>query len=189
MKFFKKRAATAFALAVTMLATSISPVFAEGTSEMNTVPADTDATALANNPAYRSYFDWRDRNQFGMPSENVMYVYAKKGETIYFGSNVTNANDRSIQAIVEPEIGFTTTLSSDGKTWAGSSIAVTLPVSDTKAYDPTNMDVSNFAPGSEISSGVNTKVYLFKPTQNGEGHISNLEIPWLKSFQFLLHDF
>lgn len=177
MKFYRKRKMVSLVLALALSSTSILPVFAEGTKEVNSIPSNATDAMLEANPAYRAYFDWRDRTEFDMPCENVIYAYANAGETIYFGSNVTSANDRSIQAIVEPGIGFSDSLSSNGKDWAGSSIAVTLPSADdpTKAFDPKSMDVSNFAVGSSLETEkAQNKVYLFKPTPSGTGHIANV---------------
>ncbi len=184
MKFFNKRSATAMLLAVAMMSTSISSVFAEGSRELVTVPDSTSSSELSANRAVRPYLEWKDRNQFGMASKNVIHVYAKAGETIFFGSDVTEANDRSIEAVVRESSGFTTQLSSDGKDWAGSSIAVTLPsTADANvAFDPesdawTVAEIeSMLLDGNELvnqTSANQSAVYLFQPTENGAGHIAN----------------
>ena len=74
-----------------------SPVFAEGSRDLIEIPYGTH-TGM---DAYRPYLEWRNREQLGgIPSKNVIYVYAKAGETVYFGSSVKSANDKSIKAVV-----------------------------------------------------------------------------------------
>ncbi len=144
MKYFNRHSVTAFLLSAAMISTSVVPVFAEGSREMATVPTD-GTTPTTGTEAMRPYLDWRDRDQFGMPSKNVVNVYAKAGETIFFGSEVTNASDRSIQAIVHKESMYekggnipNSLELEDTSSLKGGSIAVTLPVSGslTEAYDP-----------------------------------------------------
>ncbi|MDO5396541.1 MAG: hypothetical protein Q4G33_01300 [bacterium] len=198
MKFFGKKAAAAFITALSLIASSAAPVFAEGSKEMTTVPAgDGDLANVTG--AYRPYLDWRDRDQFKMPSENVIYVYANEGEKIFFGSDVTGASDRSITAVVEPKTGFEDekTINFSGQTYQGASIAVTLPEegkTDT-AVNPEKLNtdkpdttvnpdklstdepkIDSFADGNTLETTTEpdrNKIYMFKVTENGAGHIAN----------------
>lgn len=125
--------------------------------------------------AYRPYLEWRNREQLGgIPSKNVIYVYAKAGEKVYFGSSVKSANDKSIKAVVGDNASQT--ISSDLQ---GSTIAVTLPT-DAKegVYDPTGDSAAAFVDGKLIEDGTydSKKVYLFKPDlSTQQGLIVNLE--------------
>lgn len=148
-----------------------SPVFAEGSRDLIETPYGTH-TGM---DAYRPYLEWRDRIQLGgIPSKNVIYVYAKAGETVYFGSSVKSANDKSIKAVVGDNASQT--ISSDLQ---GSTIAVTLPT-DAKegVYDPTGKADAVFVDGSTINGGNydSKNVYLFKPDLSTQkGLIVNLE--------------
>lgn len=160
-----------------VLATVISGVmgFAEGSKEL--VDVSGRAADAAQN-AYRPYLDWRDRDQFGMPSKNIVYVYANEGETVYLGSNVTEANDRSIEAVVNAESGFESTLNiGSAESIKGASIAVTLPTYDgsDEAFNPEGRGTGVFLDGSNLKPGAdNTKVYLFKPDAvSRKGYIEN----------------
>ena len=177
MKILKKYAAAAAALSLSML-TGMSAAYAEGSKEMTSIPAGDESVISEENEteAYRPYLEWRDRTEFGMPSENVIYAYANAGETIFFGSNVVRASDRSIRAVVEAEVGFkSSTLRNDIKD-CGASIAVTLPESDgsSSAFNPTGKGIESFALGTDLREDADrSKVYLFKVTENGKGHISD----------------
>lgn len=148
-----------------------SPVFAEGSRDLIETPYGTH-TGM---DAYRPYLEWRDRIQLGgIPSKNVIYVYAKAGETVYFGSSVKSANDKSIKAVVGDNASQE--ISSNLQ---GSTIAVTLPTDDKEGvYDPTGDSAAVFVDGSTISSGQqgSKHVYLFKPDlSTQQGLIVNLE--------------
>lgn len=130
----------------------------------------------AQYPAYRPYLDWRDRSQFGMASKNVVYAYANQGETVYFGSSVTEASDRSIEAVVHSDVEFTSSLSITDSSLKGASIAVTLPVRDgaDEAFNPEGKGTGIYTSGNNISSGDSEKVYLFKPDKTAKtGYIEN----------------
>lgn len=148
-----------------------SPVFAEGSRDLIEIPYGTH-TGM---DAYRPYLEWRDRIQLGgIPSKNVIYVYAKAGEKVYFGSSVKSANDKSIKAVVGDNASQE--ISSNLQ---GSTIAVTLPTDDKEGvYDPTGDSAAVFVDGSTISSGQqgSKHVYLFKPDlSTQQGLIVNLE--------------
>ena len=148
-----------------------SPVFAEGSRDLIETPYGTHTDM----EAYRPYLEWRDREQLGgIPSKNVIYVYAQEGETVYFGSSVKSANDKSIKAVVGDNASQT--ISSNLQ---GSTIAVTLPT-DAKegVYDPTGDSAAAFVDGKLIEDGTydSKKVYLFKPDlSTQQGLIVNLE--------------
>ena len=176
MKTHRKKVLFTMTAAAFMLILSAS-AYAEGSRDMVKIDSSlvSDDT-LAQSPAYRPYLDWRDRSQFGMPSKNVIYVHANAGETVYFGSSTANASDRSIEAVVQKDSGFTSTLNFNGLSFQGASIAVTLPAangSDT-AYDPEGRG-NIFVDGSYLSSGCdNTKVYLFKTDKTTmQGYIAD----------------
>lgn len=147
------------------------PAFAEGSRDLIEIPYGTH-TGM---DAYRPYLEWRNREQLGgIPSKNVIYVYAKAGEKVYFGSSVKSANDKSIKAVVGDNASQE--ISSNLQ---GSTIAVTLPT-DAKegVYDPTGKADAVFVDGSTISSGNydSKNVYLFKPDLSTQkGLIVNLE--------------
>ena len=111
------------------------PAFAEGSRDLIETPYGTHE----NMAAYRPYLEWRDREQLGgIPSKNVIYVYAQEGETVYFGSSVKSANDKSIKAVVGDNASQT--ISSNLQ---GSTIAVTLPTDEKEGvYAPTGDSVS-----------------------------------------------
>lgn len=148
-----------------------SPVFAEGSRDL----IETPYGKHENMEAYRPYLEWRDREQLGgIPSKNVIYVYAQAGEKVYFGSSVKSANDKSIKAVVGDNASQE--ISSNLQ---GSTIAVTLPTDDKEGvYDPTGDSAAVFVDGKLIEDGTyNSKsVYLFKPDlSTQEGLIVNLE--------------
>ena len=148
-----------------------SPVFAEGSRDLIETPYGTHE----NMAAYRPYLEWRDREQLGgIPSKNVIYVYAKAGEKVYFGSSVKSANDKSIKAVVGDNASQE--ISSNLQ---GSTIAVTLPTDDKEGvYDPTGKADAVFVDGSTINGGNydSKNVYLFKPDlSTQQGLIVNLE--------------
>ena len=177
MKILKKYAAAAAALSLSML-TGMSAAYAEGSKEMTSIPAGDEIVISEENEtaAYRPYLEWRDRTEFGMPSENVIYAYANAGETIFLGSNVVSASDRSIRAVVEAEVGFKYSTLPNGIKGCGASIAVTLPESDesSSAFNPTGRGIESFALGKDLGENADrSKVYLFKVTENGTGHISD----------------
>ena len=147
------------------------PAFAEGSRDL----IETPYGKHENMEAYRPYLEWRDREQLGgIPSKNVIYVYAQKDETVYFGSSVKNANDKSIKAVVGDNASQE--ISSNHQ---GSTIAVTLPTDEKKGvYAPTENSGAVFVDGNSIKDGTyNSKnVYLFKPDlSTQQGLIVNLE--------------
>ena len=147
------------------------PAFAEGSRDL----IETPYGKHENMEAYRPYLEWRDREQLGgIPSKNVIYVYAKAGEKVYFGSSVKSANDKSIKAVV----GDNASQEIDSNL-QGSTIAVTLPTDDKEGvYDPTGKADAVFVDGSTIKDGTydSKKVYLFKPDlSTQQGLIVNLE--------------
>lgn len=148
-----------------------SPVFAEGSRDLIEIPYGTH-TGM---DAYRPYLEWRNREQLGgIPSKNVIYVYAKAGETVYFGSSVKSANDKSIKAVVGDNASQE--ISSNLQ---GSTIAVTLPTDEKEGvYDPTEDSGAVFVDGNLIEGGTydSKNVYLFKPDlSTQEGLIVNLK--------------
>ncbi|MDO5398400.1 MAG: hypothetical protein Q4G33_10770 [bacterium] len=172
---YKQMLMTALALSAAVSCTVIAS--AEGSRDLTKIDnsiISTDTTAQY--PAYRPYLDWRDRSQFGMASKNVVYAYANQGETVYFGSSVTEASDRSIEAVVHSDVEFTSSLSITDPSLKGASIAVTLPVSDgaDEAFNPEGQGTDIYTSGSNISSGNSGKVYLFKPDKTSKtGYIEN----------------
>lgn len=148
-----------------------SPVFAEGSRDL----IETPYGKHENMEAYRPYLEWRNREQLGgIPSKNVIYVYAQEGETVYFGSSVKSANDKSIKAVVGDNASQT--ISSNLQ---GSTIAVTLPTDEKEGvYDPTEDSGAVFVDGNLIEGGTydSKNVYLFKPDlSTQEGLIVNLK--------------
>lgn len=148
-----------------------SPVFAEGSRDL----IETPYGKHENMEAYRPYLEWRNREQLGgIPSKNVIYVYAQEGETVYFGSSVKSANDKSIKAVVGDNASQT--ISSNLQ---GSTIAVTLPTDEKEGvYAPTENSGAVFVDGNLIEGGTydSKNVYLFKPDlSTQEGLIVNLK--------------
>lgn len=168
MKNFKKFLLSC-AVCISAAMSLASPVFAEGSRDL----IETPYGKHENMEAYRPYLEWRNREQLGgIPSKNVIYVYAQEGEKVYFGSSVKSANDKSIKAVVGDNASQT--ISSNLQ---GSTIAVTLPTDEKEGvYAPTGDSV--FVDGDSIKDGTyNSKnVYLFKPDLSTQkGLIVNLE--------------
>ena len=168
MKNFKKFLLSC-AVCISAAMSLAYPAFAEGSRDLIETPYGTHTDM----DAYRPYLEWRNREQLGgIPSKNVIYVYAQEGETVYFGSSVKSANDKSIKAVVGDNASQT--ISSNLQ---GSTIAVTLPTDEKEGvYAPTGDSV--FVDGDSIKDGTyNSKnVYLFKPDlSTQQGLIVNLE--------------
>lgn len=170
--------------------------FAEGSKELcdksgipeklyvsSGVPYSSANTAdlKAQNQAYRPYLEWKNGLQFGLPRRTVIYAYANKGETIYFGSSVKATSNKSpLRAVLFPEdktgvdwlgTSVETTLTN----YAGATVAVTLPVNEsaTEAYVPDNLSALNLITGGTGELTDAKAVYFFKPTADNIGVIEN----------------
>lgn len=129
-----------------------SAAFAEGSND------------LVKNAGYRPYLEWSDKQNFGLQRKSVIYVYAEKGETIYFGSSVRESTERALKSVLSDDPK--TVVESIGKDMIGSTIAITLPGTDGMPYDPTGADISQFKWRSDIekvSQPGDTGIYLIKP--------------------------
>ncbi len=152
---------TVIALSMCAVCSAAGVAYAEGSKE------------LVENGGYRPYLEWNNLTNLGMDRENVIYVYAKVGETIYFGSSENAQNEASISAI-----GGTGTIDPtwyDGNETVG--IAVTLPKenSETEAVDANGLEYVLY--NNDISD--RNKVYLFKVDKyengTGAGYIKNVD--------------
>lgn len=149
-----------------------SAAFAEGSAD------------LVDKGGNRPYLEWRDRQNFGLQRKSVIYVYAEKGETIYFGSSVWRSSDRALKSVLSdnPE-EITGTIGHD---MTGATVAITLPAKEGgMPYDPTDAEVEidddgvigNFKwrsvlDGGNITAG-NTGIYLTRPDGTYKGYIQN----------------
>lgn len=132
---------------------------------------------LVEYEGYRPYLEWNNLTNLGMDRENVIYVYAKVGETIYFGSSENADNEETIKAV-----GGNGTIYS---TWYSGNdavgIAVTLPMTENikKAVEPgAGTDYVLVDENSKIVSDADrNKVYLFNvdKSENGVGYIKDAE--------------
>lgn len=91
-----------------------SAAFAEGSAD------------LVKNGGNRPYLEWSSKEYFGVKRKSVVYVYANKGETIYFGSSVKDTSTGALRSIVDDNASKSVNVP---ETYAGSTIAVTLPTS------------------------------------------------------------
>ena len=182
MKGFKRKLAALILAAASAFAVG-NAAYAEGSKDFHELVDGTtylnenkssidetkNETKIEGIQPHRLYLEWRDRLQAGgMESKNVIYVYAKQGETVYFGSSVKSASDRSISAVAGKEndsYDF-----SEDVALSGATIAVTMPVSadSDKAVDPKGFTRDKFVSGQDINSGAynDGKVYLFKPYES-----------------------
>lgn len=152
-----------------------SAAFAEGSN---------DLVNNTGNDGYRPYLEWRDRQNFGLQRKSVIYVYAEKGETIYFGSSVWRSSEKALKSVLSdnPE-KITGTIGHD---MTGATVAITLPAKEGgMPYDPTDAEIvigsegyiENFKWRSdldtkEITAG-NTGIYLTRPDGTYKGYIQN----------------
>lgn len=152
-----------------------SAAFAEGSN---------DLVNNTGNNGYRPYLEWRDRQNFGLQRKSVIYVYAKKGEKIYFGSSVWRSSEYALKSVLSdnPE-EITGTIGHD---MTGATVAITLPAEEGgMPYDPTDAEIvigsegyiENFKWRSdldtkEITAG-NTGIYLTRPDGTYKGYIKD----------------
>ena len=144
-----------------------SAAFAEGSN---------DLVNNTGNNGYRPYLEWRDRQNFGLQRKSVIYVYAEKGETIYFGSSVRESTERALKSVLSDDPK--TVVESIGKDMIGSTIAITLPGTDGMPYDPTGANINQFKLISEIPKNLeagDTGIYLIKPNDQNQGFIADRE--------------
>lgn len=144
-----------------------SAAFAEGSAD------------LVDKGGNRPYLEWRDRQNFGLQRKSVIYVYAEKGETIYFGSSVWRSSEYALKSVLSdnPE-EITGTIGHD---MTGATVAITLPAKEGgMPYDLTGASIENFKWRSVLVSGKitagDTGIYLTRPDYaNGtyKGYIQN----------------
>lgn len=131
-----------------------SAAFAEGSAD------------LVDKGGYRPYLEWRDRQNFGLQRKSVIYVYAEKGETIYFGSSVWRSSDRALKSVLSDNPNDVN--GSIDQDMTGATVAITLPAEEGgMPYDPTGASIENFKWGSvlyneHITAG-DTGIYLTRP--------------------------
>lgn len=147
-----------------------SAAFAEGSN---------DLVNNTGNNGYRPYLEWRDRQNFGLQRKSVIYVYAEKGEKIYFGSSVWRSSEYALKSVLSDNPEEIT--GGINNSMVGSTIAITLPtVEGGMPYDPVNADVGAFKWRSALDDGNigagDTGIYLTRPNNtNGtyQGYIQN----------------
>lgn len=133
-----------------------SAAFAEGSAD------------LVDKGGYRPYLEWRDRQNFGLQRKSVIYVYAEKGETIYFGSSVWRSSDRALKSVLSDNPGEVA--ENIGHDMTGATVAITLPGTDGMPYDPTGASINNFKWRSAINENLqagDTGIYLTRPDYAG----------------------
>lgn len=152
-----------------------SAAFAEGSN---------DLVNNTGNNGYRPYLEWRDRQNFGLQRKSVIYVYAKKGETIYFGSSVWRSSEKALKSVLSDNPEKIT--DEIGHDMTGATVAITLPAKEGgMPYDPTDAEIvigsegyiENFKWRSdldtkEITAG-NTGIYLTRPDGTYKGYIKD----------------
>lgn len=155
-----------------------SAAFAEGSN---------DLVNNTGNNGYRPYLEWRDRQNFGLQRKSVIYVYAEKGETIYFGSSVWRSSEKALKSVLSDNPEKIT--DEIGHDMTGATVAITLPAEEGgMPYDPTDAEVEidddgvigNFKWRSVLDNGKitagDTGIYLTRPDYaNGtyKGYIQN----------------
>ncbi len=143
-----------------------SAAFAEGSAD------------LVDKGGYRPYLEWSSKEYFGVKRKSVVYVYAKQGETVYFGSSVNSTSTDALRSIVDDNASTSVNVP---ETYAGSTIAVTLPSSaDGMPYDPAGRSDYEFRWRSYLDPEKNntinygdTGIYLVRPNTYGQGLIEN----------------
>ena len=91
-------------LIITIVNNCHKELYAEG---MRDLVATEDSNGVwSYNKGYRPFFDYQSKTTAGIKREQELFVYAKKGETIYFGSSVFNTasslNDGHEVAVILP---------------------------------------------------------------------------------------
>lgn len=152
---------TVIAVSMCAVCSAAGVVYAEGSKDL-----------VESGTGYRPYLEWNNLTNLGMDRENVIYVYAKEGETIYFGSSENADNEETIKAV-----GGTGTIDLtwyDGNDAVG--IAVTLP--NTKFSDVAMKPADTSYQLVEDSTEVNdsNKTYLFRVNkETGDGYIRSVD--------------
>ena len=143
-----------------------SAAFAEGSAD------------LVDKGGNRPYLEWSSKEYFGVKRKSVVYVYAKQGETVYFGSSVNSTSTDALRSIVDDNASTSVNVP---ETYAGSTIAVTLPSSaDGMPYDPAGRSDYEFRWRSYLDPEKNntinygdTGIYLVRPNTDGQGLIES----------------
>lgn len=153
---------TVGAVSMCAVCSAASIVYAEGSKDL-----------VESGKGYRPYLEWNNLTNLGMNRENVIYVYAKAGETIYFGSSENAQNEAAIEAIggqgtIEPS-------------WYSGNdavgIAVTLPMTgnNKKAVEP-SLTNGYILVDNDVTVKDASKTYLFKVNKKtGVGYIKDAE--------------
>lgn len=133
-----------------------SAAFAEGSN---------DLVNNTGNNGYRPYLEWRDRQNFGLQRKSVIYVYAEKGEKIYFGSSVWRSSEYALKSVLSDNPEEIT--ENIGSNMTGATVAITLPAKEGgMPYDPTGASINNFKWRSAINENLqagDTGIYLTRP--------------------------
>lgn len=140
----KFKAALSLLCAVALLVTSIAAVNAAGSKNLY----NTDTS-------YRMYSEWANNTTAGIDRKQVVYVYAFEGETVYYGSSVTNS---------KVDIDGTTVKSTE----TGYDIVITAP--DGTVLNTLNKDLGDVISGS---SGHIRNVTMEKAGPNIDGTNTN----------------
>ena len=154
-------------IAAAVSAAFSSAAFAEGSAD------------LVKNGGNRPYLEWRDRQNFGLQRKSVIYVYAEKGERIYFGSSVWRSSERALKSVLSDNPNDVT--GSIGNDMTGATVAITLPAEvGGMPYDLTGASISNFKWRGSINENLqagDTGIYLTRPDPNDSkrGYIANPE--------------
>ena len=91
-------------LIITIVNNCHKELYAEGMRDL--VATESSDGVWSYNKGYRPFFDYQSKTTAGIKREQELFVYAKKGETIYFGSSVFNTasslNDGHEVAVILP---------------------------------------------------------------------------------------
>ena len=170
MNSFKSKLITTI-LTVASIASLGTAAFAEGSRDLIEVTHE-----YADAPAYRPYLEWRDRLQAGgLESKNVIYVYAQRGETVYFGSSVESASDKSIRSVFGEDV-LNSAYFNIPEGCQGGTIAVTTPTFDgsAEAALPPKWGAMQEGKNIEALTAGSQDVFLFRPDGN-KGIIENTD--------------
>ena len=134
--------------------------------------------------AYRPFLEWKNGEKLlDMAKRSVIYAYVKEGEYVFFGSSVESTNELSMRAVYTEDDGSTDTPYKTIGNYAGSTVAVTLPVSEKDAYKPTKdsgidwgSGIAKLANPKEYTNNRTDNVYFFQPDKiTGMGLIKTIE--------------
>lgn len=174
-------------------ALSAATVTASAEGSVNLVGSYDESSVFSyySQNSYRPYLEWSAVTNVEQERTSIIYVYAKEGETIYFGSSDNAQDMSSIQAIWGYDTNtkaytYTENKFNDSTSLYGGNnavgIAVTIPAEDGgMPFDPetANEESPSYTVVSDGTTTINdhSTVYLFRVDKKsgGTGYISSPE--------------